>query len=84
MLQIRPFLVLCFAFPLALASARAVDAPSTPLLPNSGFETDTDGDRWPDQWAKAKIGGTWEDENGKWHTETASGSDRPETDVQDS
>jgi hypothetical protein len=26
----------------------------------------------------------WEDENGKWHTETASGSDRPETDVKDS
>jgi uncharacterized protein DUF2188 len=26
----------------------------------------------------------YEDENGKWHTETASGSDRPETDVKDS
>ena len=26
----------------------------------------------------------YEDENGRWHTETASGSDRPETDVQDS
>jgi len=26
----------------------------------------------------------WEDANGKWHTETASGSDRPDTDVQDS
>jgi hypothetical protein len=26
----------------------------------------------------------WEDADGKWHTETASGSDRPETDVQDS
>ncbi len=25
----------------------------------------------------------WEDAQGKWHTETASGSDRPETDVQD-
>lgn len=25
----------------------------------------------------------YEDENGKWHTETASGRDRPETDVQD-
>ncbi|HWV52452.1 DUF2188 domain-containing protein [Pseudorhodoplanes sp.] len=25
----------------------------------------------------------WEDENGVWHTETASGSDRPETDVED-
>lgn len=26
----------------------------------------------------------WEDAGGKWHTETASGSDRPETDVEDS
>jgi hypothetical protein len=26
----------------------------------------------------------YEDENGKWHTETASGGDRPETDVEDS
>ena len=25
----------------------------------------------------------WEDENGKWHTETASGSDRPTTVVKD-
>ena len=25
----------------------------------------------------------WEDENGNWHTETASGRDRPETDVTD-
>jgi hypothetical protein len=26
----------------------------------------------------------WEDEKGVWHTETAPGSDRPETDVKDS
>ena len=26
----------------------------------------------------------WEDASGKWHVETASGSDRPDTDVQDS
>ena len=25
----------------------------------------------------------WEDADGKWHTETASGRDRPDTDVQD-
>ncbi|MEI7806593.1 MAG: DUF2188 domain-containing protein [Hyphomicrobiales bacterium] len=25
----------------------------------------------------------WEDEKGKWHTETASGSDRPDTEVKD-
>jgi hypothetical protein len=26
----------------------------------------------------------WEDASGKWHAETSSGSDRPETDVEDS
>ena len=26
----------------------------------------------------------WEDADGKWHTETASGRDRPQTDVEDS
>ena len=26
----------------------------------------------------------WEDANGRWHTETASGRDRPDTDVKDS
>ena len=26
----------------------------------------------------------YEDENGKWHTETARGSDRPDTEVKDS
>ena len=26
----------------------------------------------------------WEDENGHWHTETAAGTDRPETEVKDS
>jgi hypothetical protein len=25
----------------------------------------------------------WEDEKGRWHSETARGSDRPDTDVQD-
>ena len=25
----------------------------------------------------------WEDADGRWHTETASGSDRPDTDVED-
>jgi hypothetical protein len=25
----------------------------------------------------------WEDAKGKWHTETAAGSDRPDTDVKD-
>ena len=26
----------------------------------------------------------WEDASGKWHSETSSGTDRPDTDVQDS
>jgi hypothetical protein len=25
----------------------------------------------------------WEDKDGKWHTETAAGADRPDTDVED-
>jgi len=25
----------------------------------------------------------WEDENGKWHSETASGQDRPQTEIDD-
>jgi hypothetical protein len=36
--------------------------------------------------AEQRVGGTtesieWEDANGKWHREIASGGDRPETDV---
>jgi hypothetical protein len=38
--------------------------------------------------AEQRVPGTteaieWEDANGKWHSETASGSDRPETEVED-
>ena len=39
--------------------------------------------------AEQRVPGTtevieYEDEKGKWHTETAPGTDRPETDVKDS
>src|SRR5215203_2219807 len=64
MLPIRAFLLLWVACALPLALARGADSSPAPLLPNAGFETDNDGDRWPDQWGRAKIGGTWEDENG--------------------
>src|SRR5829696_5223197 len=64
MLPIRAFLLLWVACALPLALARGADSSPAPLLPNAGFETDADGDRWPDQWGRAKIGGTWEDENG--------------------
>ena len=38
--------------------------------------------------AEQRVPGTtsvieWEDEQGRWHTETASGSDRPITEVKD-
>jgi hypothetical protein len=29
------------------------------------------------------AGITWEDERGRWHAEIASGTDRPEVDVED-
>ncbi len=33
-----------------------------PLIPNPDFETDADGDGWPDHWAEVKTGGSWERE----------------------
>ncbi len=30
------------------------------LIPNGNFETDANGDGWPDQWGRPKLGGSWE------------------------
>lgn len=35
-----------------------------PLVSNTGFENDADLDSWPDNWAKLKAGGSWEEESG--------------------
>ena len=57
------------------------------LFAGSGSFTTTEV-RWLSAAEQRTPGRTeaieWEDANGKWHTETASGSDRPETDVEDS
>ncbi len=42
----------------------ADSATSASLLPDGTFETDADGDAWPDHWGRAKTGGTWETEGG--------------------
>lgn len=45
-----------------LVSARAEEAAA--LIPNTGFETDADGNGWPDGWAGVKEGGSREAEEG--------------------
>jgi hypothetical protein len=37
---------------------------TTPLIPNGNFETDADGDQWPDKWGHLKEGGSYESEEG--------------------
>jgi len=44
--------------------AGAADVPAKPLIVNTGFETDADGDAWPDGWGKLKVGGSWGQEEG--------------------
>src|SRR4051794_22567228 len=44
-----------------LAAEAAAD---TSLWPNGSLELDADHDGWPDQWARPKTGGTWENESG--------------------
>lgn len=57
-----------FLLPVTLAAAlsgsfsAAQDA--APLVPNTGFELDTDGNGWPDGWAGVKEGGSRESEEG--------------------
>ncbi|QDU27947.1 Endoglucanase 5 precursor [Anatilimnocola aggregata] len=58
----RTSLLITFLFTLLAASTYAADSPAKPLVANSGFEVDADGDKWPDQWTKQKQGVTWEQE----------------------
>ncbi len=56
----------------ACATALALAALLTPLhaqgtasiIPNTGMQTDADGDGWPDEWPHLKNGGSWENEEG--------------------
>ncbi len=45
-----------------LLSVAAESRADDPTIANGGFETDADGDRWPDGWGKLKSGATWESE----------------------
>ncbi len=39
-------------------------APSASLVANGTFEADSNSDQWPDGWARAKSGISWQEENG--------------------
>ena len=44
------------------AKAAANVQPDGSLIANGDFETDKNGDSWPDKWGRPKVGGTWESE----------------------
>jgi endoglucanase len=48
----------------ALPFRNALAQDAAPLIPNTGFELDSDGNGWPDGWATPKEGGTREVEDG--------------------
>lgn len=56
------FSLFCFIF-LVPQFLAAQSAPDTVLKPNGDFETDADGDSWPDGWARV-TDGSWETEHG--------------------
>ena len=60
------FSVTCLLFLLfAIQTETAAQSASgTTLMPNSDFETDRNGDNWPDGWAEVKPGGEWLQEDG--------------------
>ncbi len=65
----KAFHPVCFVAALVLslgiAVARAAEASAgASLIANGNFETDADGDKWPDKWERPRLGGTWEVENG--------------------
>ncbi|WP_309395926.1 glycoside hydrolase family 5 protein [Cerasicoccus maritimus] len=61
--SLRFILALC-ALCAAQVFAQAPVAAPQPLVGNSSFEIDADGDNWPDGWAQPKIGGSWQEEAG--------------------
>ncbi len=54
-------LIWCACFVIPASNLPADEA--VPLHGNTGFETDQDGDAWPDGWARVN-GGSWQLENG--------------------
>ena len=52
-------LLLLAPFGLTVAQADEQHSLQSTLKPNGDFETDRDGDRWPDGWGKVNAGGEW-------------------------
>ena len=54
-----------FLLSLVAASGFAADpASSVSLIANGSFEADSNADQWPDGWARAKSGVSWQKEDG--------------------
>ncbi|GAT35417.1 cellulase [Terrimicrobium sacchariphilum] len=51
------------ALTVGLSLSHAADT-GIDLLKNGDLETDANSDQWPDDWSKAKVGGSWEAEEG--------------------
>ena len=49
-------------------------AEAVSFVPNGGFETDADGDKWPDGWGRPKGGGSWQEEGGNHFLRLTSGT----------
>jgi hypothetical protein len=63
--MLKPFQFLAVAAVLGPCSFLQSHAAATPpppadsLVTNENFETDADGDQWPDKWEHPKVGGSW-------------------------
>jgi len=63
--RLRSFVVAIAAFSLfAPLPIGAAEPTAAGLLANGDFETDADGNAWPDGWGQPKTGGTWEQADG--------------------
>ncbi|MEO8497483.1 MAG: cellulase family glycosylhydrolase [Planctomycetota bacterium] len=63
----RQLLALLLLVPLSsllIAESLAQTVSGDVLAPNGSFETDENGDRWPDGWATVNPGGAWIEEDG--------------------
>jgi len=60
----RSLTTLCAVLLFGLAGRGAWAEDAAPLIPNTGFEIDADGNGWPDGWGGVKEGGSREVEEG--------------------
>ena len=71
----RPILPFLAALILAGSMSHPVGgAEAVSFVPNGGFETDADGDKWPDGWGRPKGGGSWQEEGGNHFLRLTSGT----------